>query len=69
MANPKRKHTPARRDSRRSANFRLVVGSLSRCSNCGGNHVPHRVCPTCGFYGGALAVAPKVKKKKDGEDR
>ena len=68
MANPKRKHTPMRRDMRRAQNFRLELGSLSRCSNCGAARQPHRVCVVCGFYRGELIVAPKVKKnKKEGK--
>lgn len=65
MANPKKKHSPARRDSRRSANFKLVYGSLSRCPNCGVARPPHRVCAACGFYGKELVVTPKAPKKKD----
>ncbi|HMU74554.1 MAG TPA: 50S ribosomal protein L32 [Elusimicrobiota bacterium] len=68
MANPKKKHSPARRDSRRSANFRLVMGSMSRCSNCGAARPPHRVCAACGYYGKELVVAPKTKKSK-GEEK
>lgn len=66
MPNPKRKHTRARRDSRRAANWKLELGVASVCSNCGGHHVPHRVCPQCGFYDGVLVVPKKVKKKKGG---
>ncbi len=68
MANPKKKHTPMRRDMRRSQNFRLELGSLSKCSNCGAVRPPHRVCAACGHYGGELILAPKVKKdKKEGK--
>lgn len=67
MPNPKRKHTRSRRDSRRSANWRLESVPLSRCSNpqCGRLCRPHAVCPECGFYKGSLVIAPKVKKKDD----
>lgn len=68
MANPKKKHSPARRDSRRSQNWKLEMGSLSKCTQCGAAVMPHRVCPACGFYKGELVLAPKVKKsKKDGQ--
>lgn len=67
MANPKKKHTPARRDSRRSANWKLEMGSLSKCTQCGAAVMPHRVCPACGFYKGELVLAPKTKKK--GEEK
>ena len=63
MANPKRKHTASRRDSRRSANWRLVAQSLAQCPHCGVRHLPHRICPGCGFYGKELVLPKKVKKK------
>ena len=65
MANPKKKHTPMRRDMRRSHNFKLTANSLSGCSQCGKDILPHRVCPYCGFYRGELVVAPRASKKKD----
>lgn len=65
MPNPKRKHTRSRRDSRRSANWKLELGSASVCAQCGEHHAPHRVC-RCGFYNGELVIARKVKKKKGG---
>ncbi len=57
-----------RRDMRRSANFKLVAASLSNCSNCKTAILPHRVCPSCGFYKGELVLAPKQAKKKRGEE-
>jgi large subunit ribosomal protein L32 len=65
MPNPKKKHSPMRRGMRRSANFRLTAASLSNCSNCGAAHMPHRICPSCGFYGGELVLPPKQKKKSE----
>ncbi|MFA6092816.1 MAG: 50S ribosomal protein L32 [Elusimicrobiota bacterium] len=66
MPNPKRKHTRSRRDSRRSANWRLEPVSASTCSNCAKTHPPHCVCPHCGFYAGEL-VLPKREKKGKGK--
>jgi large subunit ribosomal protein L32 len=68
MANPKKKHTPMRRDMRRSNNFRLVAASLSKCSHCGVAVLPHRVCSACGHYNGELVLAPKQPKKNRGEE-
>ena len=65
MANPKKKHTPMRRDMRRSANFKLVAASLSGCAQCGKEILPHHVCPFCGFYRGEMILPPKTAKKKD----
>ena len=66
MPNPKRKHTRSRRDSRRSANWKLETATLSHCAHCDGHRPPHRVCPHCGFYNGSLVIAKKEKKSKDG---
>jgi large subunit ribosomal protein L32 len=68
MANPKKKHTPMRRDMRRAQNWKLEIGALSRCAHCGAARAPHRVCPACGYYGDELILPPKVKKdKKEGQ--
>ncbi len=67
MANPKKKHSPARRDSRRSQNWKLELGSLSKCPQCAAAVRPHTICPACGYYKGELLLAPKVKKKKEGQ--
>jgi large subunit ribosomal protein L32 len=40
-----------RRDRRRAANNKLKRPvQVSSCSNCGAAVMPHRVCPSCGFY-------------------
>jgi len=58
-----------RRDMRRSANFRLTATDLSTCPNCQAPKVPHRVCPSCGFYKGELIAPPKQPKKKGEGDQ
>jgi large subunit ribosomal protein L32 len=65
MPQPKRRHTRSRRDSRRSANWKLETSGMSKCSNpaCGKMRPPHTICPHCGFYNGQLVLAPKMKKK------
>ncbi|MFZ0428180.1 MAG: 50S ribosomal protein L32 [Acidobacteriota bacterium] len=55
MANPKRRHSRSRRGKRRSHDF-LTAPSLSICSNCGSQVMPHRVCPNCGHYKGRQVV-------------
>jgi large subunit ribosomal protein L32 len=66
MANPKKKHTPMRRDMRRSANFKLTAASLARCPQCSAQILPHRVCQACGFYNGEL-ISPRKESKKKGD--
>ena len=60
---PKKRHTRARRDKRRASSFRLIVANPNSCPQCGASRQDHRVCPSCGFYNGALIMPKKVKKK------
>jgi large subunit ribosomal protein L32 len=69
MPTPKRKHTPHRRDCRRSANSKLDAINAGKCSNCGLPKLPHRVCPACGFYNGELIIPRKVKKTAETEQQ
>jgi len=55
MANPKRRHSKARRDRRR-AHDALSVPARSLCSNCGETKFPHRACTHCGHYKGREVV-------------
>ncbi len=50
MAVPKYKKGRARTHARRSANDRIDSPSRSVCPNCGEVKLPHRVCPSCGYY-------------------
>jgi large subunit ribosomal protein L32 len=63
MPNPKRKHTPSRRDSRRAQNWKVEAQNVSSCPQCGAARLPHHICPSCGFYNGEL-VMPKKEKAK-----
>jgi large subunit ribosomal protein L32 len=65
MPNPKRKHTPHRRDCRRSANSKLDIPNLSICSNCSTAKLSHRICHKCGFYNGELVISIKMKKSAE----
>lgn len=51
MANPKRRHSKARRDRRR-AHDALRRPGASTCTNCGETKLPHRMCPHCGHFRG-----------------
>ncbi|MHB9156080.1 MAG: 50S ribosomal protein L32 [Endomicrobiales bacterium] len=67
MPNPKRKHTPSRRDSRRSSNSKLDAANASKCPHCGAPKLPHRICTSCGFYNNELVMPKKEKKKTTGQ--
>lgn len=62
MALPKRKHSKARRDKRRSANSKLTMASLGACPHCKKLKLPHRVCLYCGYYKGKPVMLIKVKE-------
>ncbi len=55
MPNPKRRHSKARRDKRRSHDA-LARPALSECPNCHEPKMPHRVCPRCGYYKGKQMI-------------
>jgi len=55
MGVPKRKVSKARRDKRR-AHKALTEPGLSNCPQCSEMRLPHRVCPSCGFYHGREVI-------------
>lgn len=55
MPNPKRRHSQARRDKRRTHDA-LRQPPASTCPECGEAKLPHRVCPHCGHYRGREVV-------------
>ena len=60
MAVPKRKVSKARRDSRRSAVWKLEAPALSRCTHCGELTSPHKVCKNFGYYKGREVISKEA---------
>ncbi|MBR6682704.1 MAG: 50S ribosomal protein L32 [Clostridia bacterium] len=56
MAVPKRKVSKARRDKRRSNNWKLEAPEMAKCPKCGELVLTHRVCPACGTYDGKQVI-------------
>ena len=56
MAVAKGKVSKARRDKRRSPVWKLTAPALVKCPKCGALHMPHRMCPECGYYNGREVV-------------
>ncbi len=52
---PKKKHSKKRQGGR-SAHFALRAQTLAECPQCRSARLPHRACPTCGFYNGREVV-------------
>lgn len=63
MAHPKRKHSNMRTRLRRTHDA-LATASFSRCSQCGAQILPHRICAYCGYYRGKQVITIKPKKDK-----
>ena len=59
---PKRRHSKARKRTRRAA-IKLAV-NFSVCKNCGKLILPHVVCKECGFYAGKAITKEKVQITK-----
>ncbi len=59
---PKRKISRGRRDRRRS---HLAIGKvhLVTCPQCHHKHLPHHVCPYCGYYAGREVIQVEEKEK------
>ena len=49
MAVPK-KRTSKQRKRKRRTHFKAKAPTTQSCPKCGDPKVPHRVCPSCGFY-------------------
>ncbi|OGE15398.1 50S ribosomal protein L32 [Candidatus Daviesbacteria bacterium RIFCSPHIGHO2_12_FULL_37_11] len=58
-AEPKRRHSKARKRTRRAA-ISLSVVSLIVCKNCGNKTRPHIACITCGYYHGKATGRQKA---------
>jgi large subunit ribosomal protein L32 len=54
---PKKKHSKKRQGGR-SAHNAIGRITLAECPQCHSARLPHRVCPSCGYYNGR-EVVPK----------
>ena len=61
MAVPKRKVSKARRDKRRSSVWKLDMPGMTKCPKCGEIILSHRVCKSCGYYGGKEVIKTENK--------
>lgn len=56
MPNPKRRHSKARKNKRRTHDA-ITAPRVGECPNCHEPKLPHCACPHCGYYRGRPAVA------------
>jgi large subunit ribosomal protein L32 len=62
----KRRHPKSRTGSRRST-WKVAAAALVTCPQCKARILPHRVCPSCGYYGGREVVAIESARSKKKE--
>ncbi len=58
MAVPKRRTSKTRKRKRRTHDKAPAV-AIQACPRCGDPRRPHRVCPSCGYYGEERRVEVK----------
>jgi len=68
MAHPKRRHSKARKNKRRTHKH-LSAPQLNKCPNCGAPKIAHRICLSCGYYDGKKILDIKKKKKEKKEQK
>jgi large subunit ribosomal protein L32 len=56
MAVPKRRKSAARTRQHRASAWKIEVPGMSLCPRCSAAKLPHRVCGSCGWYAGRIAV-------------
>jgi len=59
---PKKKISKSRARKRFSTKG-YTAPKLILCEKCSNPRLPHRVCPTCGYYGGSQIIKPKEEVK------
>ena len=64
MATPKGKVSKARRNSRRSAHWKLSMPGITKCPKCGTIILSHRVCKNCGTYAGKEYISKEPAAKE-----
>ncbi|OGC40037.1 50S ribosomal protein L32 [candidate division WOR-3 bacterium RBG_13_43_14] len=64
MPVPKRRHSHARKNKRRT-HYKIKASNFVECPKCHEPRLPHRICPNCGFYKDKIVVKPKDEKEKE----
>ncbi|MBN2280723.1 MAG: 50S ribosomal protein L32 [Candidatus Marinimicrobia bacterium] len=58
MALPKRRISLSNKRKRRT-HWKLTPTNSTKCANCGEQKLPHRACPSCGYYKGRQVIEAK----------
>jgi len=61
---PKRRHS-TRRGGKREAAISVNIATRQKCPKCGSLKLPHRACPSCGYYKENQVFIPKAKTQME----
>ena len=67
MAVPYRRTSRSKARTRR-AHHALKATGFTHCITCGDVHLPHHVCPSCGFYNGKRVLDAGVDESEVSEE-
>jgi large subunit ribosomal protein L32 len=56
MAVPKKRQSKMRRDKRRANHDKMTAPTVILCPRCSEPKLPHRICPSCGYYAGRQVI-------------
>ena len=56
------RHSKARVRRSRAVAMKMEAPTIVECPKCREYKMPHRVCPTCGYYYEKITVTPAVKE-------
>ena len=59
MVTPTNKHSKARTRARRANHDKTTLQNTLLCDHCGADKLPHRACPSCGYYKDRVVFTPK----------
>ena len=65
MALPKRRKSRARVHTRQQQ-WKATAPTTAKCPQCAAVSLPHRACPTCGYYNGRQVMPPRRAPKAAG---
>ncbi|MCF7669262.1 MAG: 50S ribosomal protein L32 [Verrucomicrobia bacterium] len=60
MGVPKRKTSHSRQRMRRAYNSAMRVPQVTMCPQCAEPYMPHRACPSCGYYKGRQVMTVEL---------
>ena len=57
------RHSKSRVRRSRAAVMKMEAPNYSECPKCHEAKMPHRLCPSCGYYNEKITIAPATKEE------